>query len=339
MNVKIMIAVVCAAVLTAGAAAVLLIGSNDNDGGAGGREYTASVWLDGVPEPYTGKGQTVRGIIEDALGGDHDVTFGSGGQVVSVDGIGNTAAKTWAVFRWASPNGWAVLSGTASGYADGMTIAVHHADRTVKEGVTSYSVPDIDVTYRVYFFIQFREMQSTPLIEILKKSITEGEMRDGIWIEGTGSTVNEALADAVLRYFFPDNEYKVSEATDETENADYRTYSVIADGDELVLFSYGMKPAMYGWFLSFFGWSDTKVGGGGEYGTWTYWSQYSYHPDASTTDDPAHWGYNQFAFGLYDITKYHYFALILQTTEAEDDVFTAIPAPSGIPGWLLSEGS
>ena len=333
MNSKTIIAIVAVIAVVGASAAVLAMtagGGKENGGGVrADAAYGAAVWLDdGTKETeYSGAGDTFREIIEDALSG-HDVVFNSNGNINSVDGVGNTSERSWVVFKWASPNGWGAISSLSGsvGCIDGMTLAVRYADRVADDkGNTSYSAPDIEVEYKAYFFIQFKEQyNSTKWMQRL--NLDERQRQEGVWIEGTGSTVNEALADAVLTYLFPDSQYSFK------DGGEQRTYTV--DGEE-GLFSYGLRPAMYGWFLSFFGWSDTKQSSeGGEYGTWTYWSQYSYHPDAKSLDDPSYWGYNQFSFGMYDVTKYRYFGLVLQTTAAEDDVDADLPAPSGIPKGL-----
>ena len=325
MNSKTIIAIVVVLAIVGASAAVLVMNTGGNT--KADTVYTAVVWLDdGNKETeYSGTGYNIREIIEDALSG-HEVLFNSNGNITSVDGVANTSDRLWAVFKWASPDGWAVFSDRAGNYIDGMTIAVRYADRAADDkGNTSYSLPDIDVEYKVYFFVQFKEQyNSTKWMQ--KLNLDEKQRQQGVWIEGTGSTTNEALADAVLTYLLPDSSYSFH------DSGDQRTY--VVDGEE-GLFSYGMRQGMYGWFLSFFGWSDTKQSSeGGEYGTWTYWSQYNYHPDAKSVDDPAHWGYNQFSFGMYDITKYRYFGLVLQTTAAEDDVYLPLPAPSEIPKGL-----
>jgi hypothetical protein len=247
--------------------------------------------------------------------------------VTSVDGVGNTNENAWVLFKWASPNGWATLS-DKSPSIDGMTIALRYADRTVDDkGSVDYSAPDVEVEYKVYFFIQWKEQyNSTSWMQRL--ALTDSEKQAGVWIEGWGSNANEALADATLKYFYPG-----SSCTIDDTKEDQIIYSV--DGEE-GFYTYGTKSASYGWFLEYLGWSDTKKSDdGGDYGTWTYWSQYTYHPDAKSLDDPAQWGYNQTTFGMYDITKQRYFGLVLQTTVAETDgTDIQLPAPSTIPAGL-----
>ncbi|MCL2295651.1 MAG: hypothetical protein FWC29_01035 [Methanomassiliicoccaceae archaeon] len=329
MNSKILIAIIAAAVVITASAAILIISSEDSkDGTVTAKSgYDAVVWLDdGNNETgYSGTGDNVRKIIENALSG-HTIVFSSNGNIASIDGVANTNDKVWTIFKWASPGGWAVFSDKTANYTDRMTVSVRYADKTTNDkGNATYSAPNIEVEYKVYYFIQFKEQyNSTEWMRSI--GLSDSQKREGIWIEGTGKNNNEALADAVLRYLFPNSTYSSAAADGQV------TYTV--DG-KTGLFTYGERIDMYGWFLSFFGWSDTKQSSeGGEYGTWTYWSQYCYHPDAKSLDDPKQWNYDQFSFGMYDITKYRYFGLVLQTTAAEDDVDASIPAPSGIPKGL-----
>ena len=81
------------------------------------------------------------------------------------------------------------------------------------------------------------------------------------------------------------------------------------------------------------GWSDTKKSSGGEYGVWTFWNQYSYNPAAKTDADTAYWDFNQWSFGMYDISKYRYFGLVLKTSEMEDS-YIDLSTPSEIPSGL-----
>ena len=81
------------------------------------------------------------------------------------------------------------------------------------------------------------------------------------------------------------------------------------------------------------GWSDTKKSSGGEYGVWTFWNQYSYNPAAKTDDNTDYWDFNQWSFGMYDISKYRYFGLVLKTSEMEDS-YIDLSTPSEIPSGL-----
>jgi hypothetical protein len=314
------------AISTASIIAICCLDRTDSNSSDDQEGTSATVWLDdGVSEiKYDGVGDTVKQIISSALSDDYNIVFSGNGNIVSVDGIANTDVKVWTIFKWASPSGWSVFVDKSSNYIDGMTLTLSYADKTSTDGTVTYSIPDIDVEYKVYFFIQMKEQyNSTEWMQNM--NLDDATKQEGVWIEGTGSTSNEALADAVISYFYPGSEYTVTESSD--------TISYMIDGK--VLFSYGTKSGSYGWFLSFLGWSDTKQSSeGGDYGTWTYWSQYTYHPDAASLDDPEQWGYNQTSFGMYDITEYHYFGLILQTTTAEDDVDADIPVPSEIPDGL-----
>lgn len=360
MNTKTMMALAIVAIVAVGSVAVLFITMNDGDDSGTVSGTTATVWLDwngaeatdslmvlgtsgsGEIPNYSGTGKTISDIVINALP-SHKIIFASNGNITSVDGVTNTDTKQWIIFKWASPMGWSVFSDKSENYIDGMNIAVSYADRDYKDGSWTYKPSDdlnnAEITFKVYFFLQFKELDRLPDVlgavpEWMEKivengSTTEEEMKDGIWIAGVGSNSNQALADAVLNYFFKDMEYEVD--TDGSTYVDYIVFN--EDGDAMVgLFKYGIIPISYGWHLSFFGMEDTDRGSD----DWIYWSQYVYHPDAETLDDLNQWSYNQRSFGLYDITEYRYFALVLQTTGSseDDDYFIPIPTPSTIPDGL-----
>ena len=294
------------------------------------KPYSIHVWFDdgsGGTTEYTGTGTTIKAAILGSID-DREIVFAANGNVSSVDGKGRGSDGRWVVFSWASPAGWSPVSKTDSECHEDMTLALRYS-KVVKDdaGNTTYEAPDIEVEYKVYYFVQIREKSDAT--EWLKGlGITDEMKKEGFWISGEGSTNNEALADAMIKAFYPDSAVEVRNgSTDEGNFIEY-----VIDGKE-GFFKYGTKTDMYGWFLSFMGWSDTKVGSGGEYGTWTYWNQYSYNPEAKTDDEPANWEFNQWSFGMYDISKYRYFGLILKTSEMED-TFIDIPTPSEIPSGL-----
>ena len=314
---------VLAIVCIAAAVAVVMAGSGDRADDSADPAVTATVWLDsrsGDPVEFEGTGATLADILKDALS-DHNVSIGSNGNVTSIDGMSNSDDGTWVIFRWSSPGGWAAVSSTSSCF-DGMTLAVRYAEATTVDGTVSYSVPEIEVEYTVYYFIQFsEEYNSTTLMAGL--SLTDAEKQAGMWISGTGSNNNEALIDAVISAFYPDS--TVVRSTGVSSDGATVVYTVQTESGEEVLFSYGTRTDMYGWFLSFFGWADQD----NPDGTYTYWSQYSYNPLSDSLDDPDYWDYNSWSFGMYDISLYRYFALVLQTTSV-DGVLIDIPAPSTI---------
>lgn len=328
MNSKTVIAAAVAVIAVLAVTSIILVsgGGSDNDT-PGGEVTNAVVWLDmndgTEPISFGGSGGDIRSIVEAALSG-HDVVFRANGNISSVDGMTNDDSKVWIIFRWSSPDGWGIFNDSASTYVDGMNIAVRYADKAVDDkGAASYSAPDIDVKYRVYFLIQMREeLSSTEWLRDLP--LTDSEKKRGVWISGEGSTSSEALADAVLTNFFPGSTYEVVSS----DNGGQGSVKYIVDGEE-GLFTYGTTPSMYGWFVSFMGWSDTKVGSGGDYGTWTFWNQYTYSPKADSLDDTAYWGFNQYSFGMYDITEYRYFGLVLKTSSMEDS-YIDLPTPSQI---------
>lgn len=326
MSSKTTIAIIAAAVVVVAAVAVLASGMLG--GGGDSKEptsYTATVWFtddDGNDISAQGTGTTFTAIVTEAaesLG--KEVSFSNNGNIRSVDGVTNTTDNTWVVFRWASPTGWSAITSETS-MADGMNVAVSYATHTTdSSGNIVYVGPDTEVEYTVYFFVRIEEQQNatTWLSEL---PLSDEDKSEGFWISGTGSTSNEALADAMIKVFYPDAEVEIVE--------EGGTISYILDGEE-GFFEFLTKSDQYGWFVEFLGWSDTQVSDeGGDYGTWTYWVQYTYNPDASTLSDSSYWDYNNWSFGLYDITEYRYFAIVLKTTTTTDDG-SGIPTPSEIP--------
>ncbi len=333
MDKKPMIGLAAVLVVVIAVAAVLTIGS-DKGGDEEVLPFDARVYLDDGTSytEYSGTGTSMKGVIRNALSG-HDVVFASNGNITSVDGVANSGDSRWVVFKWASPGGWSAVTDISKGTHDGAELAVRYSERAKDDqGNVSYSTPDIQVKCKVYFFVKIQEQwDATSWLRDLP--LTEAQKKEGFWISGEGSTANEALADAMLRTFYSDCTYTVDKGSNDEGN--YIEYIIDGKGEEgeLPFFRYGTKTDMYGWFLSFMGWSDTKVSSKGEYGTWTFWTQYSYNPDAETDDDTAYWDFNQWSFGMYDISEYHYFALVLKTSEMEDKSID-LPTPSEIPEGL-----
>lgn len=316
MNKKSTIAVVVIIVALLSVVAVFALQSGSSDDKEI-KEVNATVHLgfSDTEVSSTGFGNTIAAILASAFP-DRDIQYSSNGSIASVDGVANTNKNTWAVFKWASPDGWDVLSVSANSkieLPEGVTLALHYAEKTKDDqGKISYSVPDIDVEYKVYFFLQFKEGYDHN--DIIRSILTEQERKDGFWIEGTGENVIECLQDAVYTYLLHD------------------TYT---DEDKKEILSYDERRESYGWLNKFLGWEDTRVSAsGGDYGTWTYWSQYTYEPDAETLDDASEWSYNQLSLGQYDITECHYFALILQTTTVETVNIPIATTPADIPAGL-----
>ena len=316
MNKKSTIAVVVIIVALLAVVAVFALQSGSSDDKEI-KEVNATVHLgfSDAEVSSTGFGNTISAILASAFP-DRDIQYSSNGSIASVDGVDNTNKNTWAVFKWASPDGWDVLSVSANSkieLPEGVTLALHYAEKTKDDqGKISYSAPDINVEYKVYFFLQFKEGYDHN--DIIRSILTEQERKDGFWIEGTGENVIACLQDAVYTYLLHD------------------TYT---DEDKKEILSYDERRESYGWLNKFLGWEDTRVStSGGDYGTWTYWSQYTYEPDAEILNDASEWSYNQLSLGQYDITECHYFALILQTTTVETVNIPIATTPAEIPAGL-----
>ena len=284
------------------------------------KSYKATVWFDSgsTSVDSTGEGSTVIDIVKAAYP-DHDIVVMANGNIGSIDGTGNKTNERWVIFVWESYKGWVVYN--SQEVFDGMILAVKYSERTkTADGTVEYEKPEMEIKQRAYFFIRMSEQLDST--EWLKKlPLTEEEKKEGFWIAGEGTNPNEALADAVLSAFFPDSKIEVSSG--DSEKGHYIEY--IVDGEK-GFFKYGTSSDMYGWFVSFLGLTDEDMGGG----LWRYWVQYSYNKDAKTDDNPDSWDFNQLSFGQYDLSKYHYFALIRMIT-TEDGTDTYIPTPSTIP--------
>ncbi len=312
MDPKIKIAAIVVVVLLVAVTASLLVGEQPDEPDSVS-EKSATVWYDG--KELSGVGDSVDKMVSDALE-DYNLIFNSNGTIRSIDGVTGTEDTSWVIFKWASPKGWAVAErGTEP--VDGVTLAVELSEFKENEsGTKSYVLPDIEVKYQVHYYLKFEEHYSEN--HWMESVASEEDRKNGFWISGWGSNNNEALFDAIYTNFFSDTDMKKIEHPDRVE------YSI--DG-ETGIFTHGIKPDMYGWFLWFFGWEDTKIDSEGEYGTYTFWNQYLYDPYAKTDDDPDAWGFNQWAFGLYDITEYKYFGLVLRTTTHEGEP-VELPTPS-----------
>ena len=324
MNSRTKLSVAILVVVVAAVVVMVIPSGEEEDTTSSEGTYSATVWFEdasGNQLCSEGSGDTVTEIVESAMSAvDVTVEFSNNGNVRSVDGETAEDGYAWTIQRWSSPTGWAAISSTTSSLWDGMTLALYYSEKgTGSNSEVTYSSPDIEVEYKVYFYVMIlEELDSTEWLEELP--LTEEEKMEGFWAAGTGSTANEALADAILSLFYPDSEVEV------TAGSNYIEYTV--DGRS-GFYKYGTTSDMYGWFLEFLGWSDTE----GEDGEWTYWVQYTYNPDASTLDDSANWDYNSWSWGLYDISLYHYMSVVLRTTLVED-TYTEIPTPSTIPEGL-----
>ncbi|MBR2255391.1 MAG: hypothetical protein IJ856_06250 [Candidatus Methanomethylophilaceae archaeon] len=350
MNRNILIAVIIAAVV--GIAAVALAMS-----GGGGDEPSesqkCSVRLDvgqgdGTYVRYAdAQGTTVSDLLTSTLG--DDITLRSNGNVASYKGVSNTGDHSWVVLRWMSLDGWKAVQGTQQ-LIEGSSYVLDFAERVEGKDI-EYKAPEYSISSEVYFFVQIPSMSeiekiaksgtSRPDDKSEGKKMTASErfdvmmgwfekagldtesMEDGFWIKGEGTTANEALADAVAKCLYPSSEVTV------TEGGGIIEYKL--DGE--VVHACLSNDKMYGWFVGFFGWADTQL----ENGDWTYWSQFTYNPNAKTLDDTRQWTYNTLSLGQYDMSVYKYYALVLQTTsekQADDGVEMVMPTPSEIPEGL-----
>ena len=348
MSKNILILIIAAIVVAGGAGAAVVMmnggGGGDSDGDDG---YSVKLQVsqgDDTYKEYAVSGSTVNEILKAALG--DSVKIKSNGNVQSCNGIENTDDKSWIVFRWQSLKGW--VPAKDADLRDGCTLVLEFAEKIVGDKSVEYKPPSFSISSEVYFFIQIPSMSeietvansgdSTPddksegtkltaaqryqiLLDWLEKAnIDQASIQEGFWIKGSGTNVNEALADALHTCLFP------TAVLGGGESKGVMEYTI--DGD--VVHSHLTKQDQYGWFVSFFGWSDTKL----KNGDWTYWSQFAYNPNAGTLDDTRQWSYNTLSLGMHDMSKYRYFALVLQTTtekQADEGVEIDIPTPDTIP--------
>lgn len=312
-KIKISLIFVAVAAVAIIALAVFATQDNDNPGTLGQKHVNSTVYLGNSEDltTYEGYGNTVEMIIQSALA-DHDVVYRSNGNIESVDGIANTDDMVWTVFKWTAPQGWTTLEDAMSSSVylpEGVNLAVYYASKTWDSNQSKwiYAAPDEVIEYTVYFFLQFREHYDSD--KIIAGNLSEYDRQNGVWIKGTGQNTMECLEDAIFTYIFPD---------------------YTGDKNEVIL--YPKDAESFGNLYYFLGWSDTQLPNG----SWTYWSQYRYNPDAESLDDKDEWSYNDFYLGRFDITENRYFALILQTTAEMDDEGTYYPdaTPADIPAGL-----
>ena len=349
-NMLIMIMAAIVAVVAVGAVAITMLGGDD-DSNEESYSYVVNLEVSEGNGKYTGysaEGSTVKEILDGILG--DEIRWRSNGNVQSYKGIENTSDESWIVFRWQSLNGW--VPAEDRDLRDGVTLVLEYAEKTVKNGKTEYAQPAFSVSNEAYFFIQIPNMSELEAIAkdpnskpddksdgkkmttqeryntlvgwFEKAGYTVSDIQEGFWIKGTGTNVNEALVDALHTCLFPSAEVEVIEGGGVIE---YKF-----DGE--AIHSHLSRSDMFGWFAGFFGWADTQL----KNGDWTYWSQFSYNPNAKTLDDTRQWTYNDKTLGKYDMNKYKYFALVLQTTsekQADDGVEMVMPTPSDIPAELL----
>lgn len=350
MKKNVLIALMVAVVAIAGiAAAVVMMAGGDNDKGDGDT-YNITLQVardDGSYDKYSVVGSNVKEILTNTLG--DSIVLKSNGNVQSYNGKENTDKESWIVFRWQSLDGWVPVKD--ADLRDGTTLVLEYAEKTLKDNKIEYVQPKFSISNDAFFFIQIPNMSEIEKIaknpgskpddksegtklttsqrfDILigwleKSSLTMSDMEKGIWIKGSGTNANEALVNALRNTLFPTSEVEV------TEENGVLTYKL----DGKTIHGHLMSKDMFGWFTELFGWTDTQL----KNGDWTYWSQYSYNPDAKTLDDTKQWTYNSLTLGKYDLGKYRYFALVLQTTtenQTDGGAEIVMPTPSEIPGNL-----
>jgi len=297
----------------------------NNDGGSAERPiYNAdvNVKIDDEYKSFSGTGKTVKEILESALG--EDVKVGANGNVSSYKEQNNDSDHSWVVFRYKTPDGW--VNATDDNLAEGVTLALEFSEKINEGGKVTYTKPTLEVKKTVWFFIQVPSIESIEEAVDLgtrdKSSKSMEESYDdlmgwffnagldkatytkGFWIKGTGSYMNEALVDAFQNAFFKDSV--------RTTNDTGAVLEYYLNGE--LVHSHMKSSNQYGWFTDFLGWGDTDIGGG----QWTYWTQFTYNPNAPTLDESKQWVFNNWSFGMYDMDEYHYVGLILQTTVAVD---------------------
>lgn len=315
------------------------------DHGGGHRSETYAVNLnvceDGCYTAHPAEGSNLRQVLEDALG--EDVVVLGNGNVSSYKGVGNTQDASWVVFRWNGMGGWSAYAGER--LHNGMELVLQLSTRTVSDGGTAYDPPTLEIVKDAYFYIQIPSLEEIESVAssgarpdansggltamerfglllgwLERAGLDADSVEGGFWIKGTGSTANEALADAVQSCMYPGSTISKAE--------DRGVIEYYLDGE--LVHSHLVKERMYGWFVTFLGWTDTSLANG----DWTYWSQFSYNPNAGALDDARQWTYNTLSLGLHDLSRYSYFALVLQTTsemDADQGLWTRIPVPSEIP--------
>lgn len=349
MNKNTLVIILIAVIAAVGAGAVFVMmsgGSSDVDDGT----YSISLVVsqgDGTYKGYSAEGSSVKEVLQSTLG--DSIVLKSNGNVQSYKGKENSDDRSWIVFRWQSLKGW--VPAKDADLRDGSTLVLEYAEKVVENGSTGYVQPAFSISGEAYFFIQVpdlseiekvakdpnskpddksegKRLTTSERFDIMmgwfeKAGLSTADIEEGFWIKGSGTNVNEALVNAVRDTLFPDAEVEV---VGDKGVLDYRL-----DGQSV--HSHLMSKDMYGWFTGFFGWADTQL----KNGDWTYWSQFSYNPNAKSLDDTRQWTYNNLTLGKYDMGRYHYFALVLQTTsekQADDGVEMVIPTPSTIPEGL-----
>jgi len=309
-------------------------------------EVTLSVSEGGSYTQYSAEGGNLREILEDALG--EEVVIQSNGNVASYKGIESSKDTAWVVFIWDGTGNWS--ANVAGKLHDGAELVLQLSARIAIDNSYAYEAPTLEITKEVYFFIQIPSMAEIESVATAESSRPDSNNRDltvkerftilldwleragldyesvehGLWIKGRGSNVNEALVDAVRSSLYPGSEMMVLEERGVLE------YYLAGD----LVHSHLTIQQMYGWFVTFLGWTDTSLANG----DWTYWSQFAYNPNARTMDDARQWTYNTMSLGMHDLTRYHYFALVLQTTserDSEQGIWMALPTPSEIGEELL----
>ena len=290
--------------------AAFVIASDDSDaaGSFGARVFIGDGTESGTKELH-GSGGTVKEIVTGALkSGGYAVEVYNNGTLKSIDGQESADGKSWVVFQWRPPTGWAVTYMNSNGdiYLGNNTSYYVMLSEQVKgsDGKTTYRTPSMEPVSTGYFFIKFKEDYNAN--SYVTSVLTESQRQTGFWISGSGSSLAAAFMDACKKYGF------------ELNMSDGKKGDIV-DADYV------------GWLYSFFGLTDEHKSGDVTTGAWKYWSQFYW--DSKTSG----WVYSE-TMGHYDPAVYPYFALVRQTTTEETISTDLGQTPSDAPISKINNG-
>jgi hypothetical protein len=148
----------------------------------------------------------------------------------------------------------------------GASYCLHLSTLENQDGTNVYSAPDFRPEADGYIFIRFANGFSPDTPEV-QEVFTADVRKEGFWLKGHGSTMAEALKDAVDSNGF---QIDLKYGTDDNGNN------------------------LQGWITTMFGLGDVRVEGE----TWSYWSQWNWVDHE--------WTYNNWTLGYYDPAVYKY---------------------------------